>query len=574
MPAVNRRDFLEGLLTKPKSTESKYDIYQDEIFLKYSNKEAPLKLSKHRSGLSQYSGTWGEKQKIHFLRRLMFGVKPSDVAALGSMTMSQAVDTFLNTPPPTPAPPVNYYENIYADPTGIPLGSTWVNAAYGDGTVDYYRRISTKAWWMNNIHTQGFSIMEKMILFWHNNFVVESNNAGDARMFYKYLNLLRTHALGNYKDFVKAVTKEPMMLFYLNGHYNIKNSPDENYARELQELFTVGKGTGLWNEDDVKAAAKVLTGFRVDINTLTSSFNPAFHETANKVFSPFYNNTVITGQAGAAGENELDDLLNMIFLQNQIVAKFICRKIYRFFVYYNIDATTESVIITGLANTFIANNWDIKPVLSQLFKSDHFFDSLSMDCFIRTPMDYFMGMMRSLDIQFPTSANLEDQYKAYYQVASLSSICGMDPGDPPNVAGWTAYYQSPHYHQMWINSDTLPKRMKNTDALFTTNGIYVSATAKIKCDVLAFAQTLSDPSDPVAIIDDCVKYLLAIGLSTSLKDSFKTLLLDGSGLNSSWTTAWNNYMANPGNTTLSGIVSNRLRDMLTKLLRMAEHHLC
>jgi len=574
MPIQERRDFLAQLGGRPPAKQVPYDIQHDTLFLKYANKTAPLDLPKHRSGLSAYTGIWGEKQQMHLIRRLQFGVKPGEPAALSALSMSQAVEAMLNTVPPVPAPPVNYYENIYSDPTGVALGSTWVNAAYGDGTVDYYRRLSVKAWWMEQIAKQDFSIMEKMILFWHNHFVTESNVVGDARMFYRYLSLIRTHALGNFRDFLKAMTKEPMMLFYLNGHYNIKNSPDENYARELQELFTVGKGPTMWTEADVKEAAKVLTGFRVDINTLTTSFNPAFHETANKTFSSFYGNTVIAGLTGAAGETELDALFDMIFSQDQILAKCICRKIYRFFVYYNIDTTVENTIIDGLAQTFIANNWEIKPVLAQLFKSEHFFDTLSMDCYIRTPLDYFMGAVRSLNITVDPGATLEDQYRAWYQFAWLSGICGLDPGDPPNVAGWTAFYQSPQFHQMWINSDTLPKRMKNTDALFTNYGIYVSSTYQIKCDVLAFVQTLSDPSDPVAIVNDCVKYLLAIGLSSSLKDSYRYLLLDASLLNSSWTTAWNNYIGSPGNATYAGIVRTRLQDMLTKLLRMAEYHLC
>ena len=574
MPDLNRREFIDGLLTKEKQSPEVYDINKDEIFLKYANKTSPLNFKHSRAGLAQYTGAWGERQKIHLLRRIGFGVTPADIAAIGSMTMSQTVDTYINSVVPTPAPPVNFYENIYPDPTGVTLGATWINAAYGDGTVNYYRTLATKAWWMNNIINQGQSILEKMILFWHNSLVTEANAVGDARLNHKYMMLLRTHALGNYKTLIKELTKDPQMLFYLNGHYNVKNSPDENYGRELQELFTIGKGTNLWNEDDVKEAAKVLTGYRVDLTTLNTSFAPAFHETGNKTFSAFYNNTVITGQTGAAGENELDDLLNMIFAKDQLVAKFICRKIYRFFIYYDIDATIESTIIDGMAQTFIANNWDIKPVLLQLFKSDHFYDPLTEYCFIRTPMDYYLGMTRSLDVQIPTTLSLEDQYRAYYTLANLCDSAGMNPGDPPNVAGWPAFYQSPQFHEMWINSDTLPKRMKTTDAYFTNNGIYVSANFKLRCDVLTFVQTLSNAYNPDSIVDDCVKYLLAIGLSASLKTSFKNLLLDGTLLNISWTNAWTDYINNPGNATFEGIVRTRLRDMLTKLLRMAEHHLC
>ncbi|HMN32608.1 MAG: DUF1800 domain-containing protein [Chitinophagaceae bacterium] len=572
MGEKNRRQFIESLTSKKPEKSQPYDINKDEVFLKYSNKTSPLALKKSRAGLTQYSGAWTTKQQIHLLRRTLFGFTPNDVSTINGLTMSQAVDLIVNSNPAVPAPPINYYESIYPDPTGVPLGATWVNAPYGDGTVNYYRYLSTEAWWMKNILNQGLSIQEKMMVFWHNHFVCEENVVGDSRLLYDYINLIRTNALGNFKTFVKAITKNPMMLFYLNGHYNIKNSPDENYAREVQELFTVGKGANLWNEDDVKAVAKVLTGFRADTVNITYYFDSNKHESGNKTFSSFYNNTVITGQAGAAGENELDDLLNMIFAQDQTVAKYICRKIYRFFVYYNIDANIESTIITGLANTLISNNWNIKPVLLQLFKSDHFYDSTSMDCLITNPMDYYLGMMKALRININPAIGVVDETKAYYRLAILCEEAAMSPGNPPSVAGWPSYYQEPQFHEMWINSDTLPKRMRYTDALFTNSGIYISGTYKLLCDVLYFASTLSNPSDPDVLINDCVRYLLALDLTQTSKDYYKNILTNNNA-NSYWTQAWNDYINNPGNATYENIVKSRLRLMLTKLLQLAEHHL-
>ena len=572
MGGTNRRDFFSDLLPAKLQKNEKYDINKDEIFLKYANKTSPLSLKKTRAGLSQYTGAWTEKQKIHLLRRTMFGAKPSSLNALNGLTMSQAVDLIVNANPAAPLPPTNFYESLYPDPTAVPLGSTWVNAPYGDGTVNYWRWQSTRAWWMSNILNQGMSIQEKMIIFWHNYFVTEEAVVGDSRLQYKYLALLRTHCLGNFKTFVKEITKDPMMLFYLNGHYNIKNSPDENYAREVQELFTIGKGANLWTEDDVKAVAKVLTGFRADTVNLTYTFDPNKHEQGNKIFSAFYNNYTVVGQAGAAGESELDDLLNMIFAQNQTVAKFLCRKLYRFFIYYDIDANVESTIIAGMANTLINNSWNITPVLLELFKSDHFYDSLSMDCVIQNPIDYYLGMCRALSVNFNDAVGIVDNTKAYYSLANFCDIIGMAPGNPPNVSGWPAYYQTPQFHEMWINSDTLPKRMKYTDAFFTNTGLYVSGTYYMKCNVLAFAQTLPNAYDPDVLVSDCVKFLLAIGLSQTLKDSFKDILTNNNA-NSYWTQAWTDYICSPANVTYKNIVRTRLQLMLTKLLQMAEHHL-
>lgn len=556
-----------------KATNGEYDIQQDEIFKKYANKSLPLNKKKTRAGLTAYTGAWGVKQQKHLLRRTMFGVKQADFSAIASLTPSAAVDYMLNNPPTAPAPPVNNYENSYADPTSVPPGATWVNATYGDGTVNYHRRLSLKSWWMSNIVNQNTSIMEKMILFMSNSFPIELTAAPSTVAAYNYVQLIRTHALGNLKTFIKELSKDGAMLKYLNGHYNTKNSPDENYARELQELFTVGKGTVQFTEADVKAAAKILTGWRVDNNTAVVSFDPLQHDDLNKQFSGYYNSQIINGLSGANGANELDNLVDMIFTQDQDIAKYYARKIYRFFVYYDIDANIETTIINGLAQTLINNNWNVKPMIAQLLKSDHFFDTLSMDCFISTPIDFYAGTFRTLGSSVSTSLTIEDQYKSYYKIVQYASNAAQNLGDPPSVSGWPAFHQTPHYHEMWINSDTLPKRLETTDYLLTTNGAYVSPTARLKYDVMEFANSLSNPGDPDFVINYAVEYLLGLTLTQTTKDYYKSILLAGQSSNFYWTNAWNDYAGSPTNTTYLGIVRSRLQQMLTEMLRLAEHHL-
>lgn len=550
-----------------------YDIQKDEIFKKYANKSLPLNSKKTRAGLTPYSNAWTVKQQKHLLRRTMFGVKQADMAAIAALTPSAAVDYLLNNIPVAPAPPVNNYENTYADPTNVPAGATWVNAAYGDSTVNYHRGLSLKSWWMKNIINQNTSIIEKMMVFMHNSFPVEFNVAPNALFLYKYVELLRTHALGNFKTFVKELSKDGAMLKYLNGHYNIKNSPDENYARELQELFTVGKGQVQFTEPDVKAAAKALTGWRVDDATTTVYFDPTRHDDLNKQFSSYYNNYILTGLSGAAGANELDNLVDMIFTRDQDIARYFARKVYRFFVYYDIDNNIETSIINGLAQTLINNNWEIKPMLAQLLKSDHFFDTLTMDCYISTPIDFFAGTFRTLESKVDPSYSIEDEYKCYYKIVQYAAAAAMNLGDPPSVSGWPAFHQVPFYHEMWINSDTLPKRLQSTDYLLTTNGVYVSATARLKYDVLEFASALSVPSDPDYVVDYAIEYLLGLTLNTTSRDYYKSILLAGQSSNVYWTNAWNDYASNPTNTIFASLVRNRLSQMLTEMLRLAEHHL-
>jgi uncharacterized protein (DUF1800 family) len=141
----------------------------------------------------------------------------------------------------------------------VPPGGVWVNAPYGDGTINSRRITSFKSWWTGQMLTQQVSLREKMVLFWHNHFSTQTATVSDSRYIYKHNNLLRTMAFGNFKELVKQITIDPAMLRYLNGYASSKTAPDENYARELQELFTMGKGpNSKYTESDVKAAARLL----------------------------------------------------------------------------------------------------------------------------------------------------------------------------------------------------------------------------------------------------------------------------------------------------------------------------
>ncbi len=526
--------------------------------------------SSRSTGLTPYAGTWGTKEVVHLLRRTMFGAAKADIDHFLGMNVGSAVDELLTASATAPTPPLNNYnDSNYTDPNVL-AGQPWVTAPY-DNLANTKRRNSFKSWWMGQILNQGRSIEEKLTLFWHNHFATETVVIGDARMAYKNNALLRQYALGNFKDLVKQVTIDPAMLRYLNGYLNTKNAPDENYGRELQELFTVGKDpVQQYTEDDVKAAAKVLTGYRLDAANLSFTFDSTKHDTSNKQFSSFYSNTIITGQSGTAGANELDDLLTMIFAKAE-VAEWICKKIYRFFVYYTIDADIDTNIIQPLATIFRNNGYDIKPVLAALFKSEHFFDSLNRGCIIKTPADYFAGACREFNAVFPDASDITKQYNFWKILETELALCSMDIGDPPNVAGWPAYYQAPGYHELWINSDTLPKRTLFTDLLITTG--YTRQGYTLTFDVIAFVQTLSDPTDPNKLINDSLDILFSIDTDTALFNYLKSILLSGQLTDSYWTSAWSDYTAQPGNQTYLNIVKTRLTQMFKYLLDLAEYQL-
>ncbi len=570
MANLNRRKFLgnaASTLLEEKDSPKQFE-YKDP-----SNKTLPRGLSKTSTTTAQYTGVWGETQMAHLLRRTMFGATKSDIDFFKTKNMRDSVDYLLNVPTTAPTPPLNHYTTATVLDPNVPLGQTWVNANE-DGALSGYRRQSLKAWWIGLQLNQERNIREKMTMFWHNLFATESNVVQYSKFFYKHHSLLRANCLGNLKSLVRMITIDPAMLIYLNGYKNTKTAPDENYSRELQELFTIGKDLpNHYTEDDVKQAARVLTGWRINNTSYTSYFDINTHDTGNKQFSSFYNNTQITGRTGStAGDLELDDMLSMIF-SNQEVSKYICRKIYRFFVYYVIDSTVETNIITPLATILRNNNYDIKPVILTLLKSEHFFDVLNMSCMIKTPTDFIAGMSRQMNIQFPPASNVATQYSHWLYATSYSTLLGQDLGDPPDVAGWPAYYQEPQFYELWINSDSLPKRNLLCDTLIYTG--YNRNSFKLIFDCIAFANIFSDPSDPNKLIDEMLKILYAIDVSSNTKAMLKTsFLLSGQLSDSYWTTAWNDYKSNPTDTAKKATVNTRLQGLLKYIMGQAEFQLC
>lgn len=525
-----------------------------------------------QSGLNPYSGSWTKNEVQHLLKRTMFGSTLSDINYFLGRTIDQAVEELLSPTAPLPSPPVNDYSPGRPDPS-VAAGDTWVNSPSNDGGINSSRRNSFKKWWTGVMINQDRSIRERLTLFWADHFGTETSTIGNAHYVYWHHALLRQNCLGNFKQLVKNVTIDAGMLRYLNGYLNTKTAPDENYGRELQELFTVGKGPGSgYTEDDVKAAAKVLTGWRINNTTYTVFWDANKHDTTNKQFSSFYNNTVITGRTGANGALETDDLITMIFNQQE-AAKYICRCLYRWVVYYKIDAAAETNVIEPLADIFRSNNYEIKPVLEALLKSEHFFDGLNQGCFIKSPVDKVISCLREFAVVFPnTTAEYANTYAMWSYIRNWLTSMNQDIGDPPNVSGWPAYYQEPQFHELWINSDTLPKRNKFTDTMILTG--YSRAGKKIIIDAVAFTQSFSNPGDPNLLIDEALSILYRVPVSASAKQQIKQqILLSNQVSDYYWTNAWNAYIADPSNTANFNIVNSRLKSFYQYLMNLAEYQL-
>jgi hypothetical protein len=529
-------------------------------------------------GIAEYTGQWTKNEVIHLLKRTMYGAPIEDVTYFSGMSFSDAVNELVNTVNTNPGEPIKVANTDPSAPAtdpdwSIPVGRPWVTVGSNSNLVNRERRDTIRCWWLNNMINQPRSIEEKMILFWSNHVTVELSIVTVGLMGYKYVKTLRQHALGNFKTLIKQVTVDPAMLAYLNGTLNTKNSPDENYGRELQELFTVGKGPDShYTEDDVKAAARALTGYQANYTDAYSIFNASKHDTDPKQFSAFYNNTVINRPAGQ-GQLETDDLIEMIFTKDE-VSKNLCRRFYRYFIYHDITPDVETNIITPLAETFRNNNYEIKPVLLQLLKSEHFFNSLQFGDTIKSPLDYTVGLIRECGVKLPPQSNTSLLYKHLSYLAStfMPSI-DQTIGDPNNVSGFLAYYQVPFYDKLWVNTDTFVKRQSFIDSML--NGGYSNNGFKTFIDPVAIAFRMSNPADANALVEDFNTYFLRSQLSQSLRDSIKTeILLTGVTDDSYWTSAWNAYTNNPEDLNNYSVINTRLRSLVSYFLsKLEEYHL-
>lgn len=518
--------------------------------------------------LEPYSGPWTEEAAKHLLYRTVFGPTRPDIEYAQEMGMEGTVSQLLSDPPAVP-PPINYDFN--QDPN-TPIGQTWVDKPLLQGQLGYRRR-SLRAWFTGIMMEQGMTVHEKMTLFWHNHFVTAGVSV--PRFNYQYVDLLRTHALGNFRQLTKEMTINPAMLRYLNGDQNSAQAPNENYARELFELFTVGKG-GLagpgdystFTEDDVHSASRVLTGWRVQFDRNTGAmpvpfFIPFRHDKSTKQFSHHYNSAIIEN----GDENEYATLIDMIFDSGK-PALFLAKKLYRWFVYYHIDETIEQQVIEPLAQVILDNNYEVKPALEALFSSEHLYDANSKGCQIKSPADFVVNLVRQFSLDAPD--NLLDKYRTWRLYFQGIELIQMELLNPPSVAGWKAYYQDPAYNRIWINSVTLPIRLSYTD-VFSTIGLGVG-DRKLQIDVFGLLSELPDALDPNEMIRDLAWPIFPVPLTDGQVDFLKEVLIPGLP-DEEWTIEYSAYLNNPGNAAIKAAVELKLRLMMRTMLSFAEYHL-
>ena len=522
--------------------------------------------------MTPYTGPWTKAEAAHLLRRTVFGATNQQILDVVSNGMQNTVSSILQIPAINP--PLAYLP----EETIVATGSTWVNSVYPSDNAakqacDVARRKSLSVWINQNMNEGSLNIAEKMVLFWQNHFGVI--HASDSRTMYKYLMLLRQNALGNFKQLIKDVTIEPSMLLFLNGSSNTVNSPNENYARELLELFSIGKGTQIatgdystYTEDDVAAGAKILTGFKITglksdtLTEVTTSFNPLLHDNSSKQLSYHFNNQIIN----ANGEQEYEDFIDVIFSENQ-VATHICKKLYIYFVSSDLSPTVLSDIIPSLAATLISNNYEILPVLNQLFTSEHFYDITVRGAIIRSPYEMVYGILNATGStpNFDFTSNSES-YLGMFNY--LTNNLGQDYQNPPSVSGWTSYYQSPSFSKLWINSFYIKKRFDFVDSMVNVG--FSNSTSFFKINLLGFLDGLSVPNDPSIVINDICEIFFPKEISATDKLYLKSILTNGLP-DFEWTDQYTEYIIDASNPVVADPVKLRIRLVLKTVLKMPQY---
>ncbi|MDN5202001.1 DUF1800 domain-containing protein [Fulvivirgaceae bacterium BMA10] len=545
------------------------------------------------ASLNPFGGVLGRENAAHLLRRTTFGPTKQQINQFASLTADQALSQlFQAVTDPQP-------------PRDVATGAVWVNPKPTDlnseenDLIRYFR-----GWWLELMRNEGLSIKERMTYFMHTHFTTAISVVSNSTALYYQNALFRAYATGNFKELSRKICLDNAMLIFLDGRQNEDGRPNENFAREFLELYTIGKGPQIgdgdytnYTEQDVQEAARVLSGYiddteftEMDTDTnlakgmlrLDGSGIATRHDAGTKTFSSAFGGATITPNeivddraTEAAALDELDQLVDMIFNQQE-TARHICRKLYRFFVYYDITDEIEQDIIGPLADTFRNQNYEIQPVLEQLFRSQHFYDTDNatetddnLGAIIKSPLDLTIGALRFFEVQVPDSASqLDTAYDMSYP-ALLSSMDdqGMILYEPPEVAGYPAYHQNPEFNRNWISNVGLARRYQFANVLlenFDNQAFQLDAVSYVDDP-----QHISDPANPTTLVQELIDDMFPEIITQERFDYFMNdILLDNLSA-ANWAGEWNNYK----NTGDDSNVRVQLDKLVIALMQSPEYQL-
>jgi uncharacterized protein (DUF1800 family) len=345
-------------------------------------------------------------QAAHLLRRAGFGGTPAEIDELAKLSHVKAVEKLLDF----------RIDGNLAFNLERKLQENGYEAALND--IAY--------WWLLLMARSKQPLQEKMTLFWHGHFTSSFNKVRDSLLLLEQNQLFRDNALGNYRDFVKKVSRNPAMIDYLDGQSNRKGKPNENYARELMELFTIGIGN--YTEQDVREAARAFTGWSFKDRTYV--FNQNQHDTGSKTFM------------GQTGPFNGDDIIDII-LKRQESGRFIINKLWTFFVYPN----PEPAVLDRLGAVFFKSNFNLKEVMRAIFLAPEFLSEKAYRALVKSPVEYIIGMAKQLG-----ATNIASN------LTQASAAMGQTLFNPPTVKGWDGNLN-------WINSSFFFDRINTANNL-------------------------------------------------------------------------------------------------------------
>lgn len=527
--------------------------------------------------LTPLSEPLGVKRAAHLLRRATFGPTIAQINTYSGKTATQAVTDLFQPALPTPEAPI--------DPE---TGAEWAEAGTTDansGDTDLQEFF--KGWFIAQMMSNGvnpdisleYSAREKIVFFIHTVLTAIQTKIDSSRALYFQNQLFRFFARDknadpniNFRELTKKVSVDNAMLRLLDGNLNVNGSPNENYARELLELYSIGRGLEghvptttdpgdyfVYREADVQAAARVLSGWTFDedfeyIDPDTqlrgrgkvkgSPTNASAHDNTPKTFSDRFEGHVIernpdqvlfpggTTATEATAYDEISQLIDMIYTKRE-TAMNICRRAYRFFVYHTITEQIDNEVISPLADTFVAGGFKLQPMLEELFASQHFYDAaagVTDDNFggiIRSPLDLMIGTYRMFEITLPgyKTAPAELYARTGEMVRQLSGM-GMNFYEPYDVAGYDAYHQFPIFHRSWISTNYLTRRYEFINLLQETA---MMEPGDPKIDAYQFVFNKVD-TNIVADARELIKHLISYWFPQSDNLTFDTAADANAGL--------------------------------------------
>ena len=391
----------------------------------------------------------------HLLCRTGFGPTQAEIERYASMTREQAVRKLLaeaRTNAVTPSPAWTSDSAALSSRPG-PNASEMERKLFRQEQIR--KGLELRGWWVAEMVDTQSPLTERMTLFWHNHFVSSQQKVKLAQLMYRQNVTLRANALGNFGAMLHAIARDPAMVIYLDSVQNRKGTPNENFAREVMELFTLGEGS--YGEQDIREAARAFTGWSLDRTTGEFMFRPFIHDYGAK--------TVL----GRTGDFDGDRVLDILLAQRE-TAEFITRKLWREFVSPDPDAAE----VGRIARRFRESHYDIKVALHGLLTSNAFYAPENRGALIKSPIDLVVGTLRQFDLK-PTEP---------IPFAVAAAGMGQNLFSPPNVKGWPG-------QEAWINSTTLLARKAFLDRVFRSDdAIPMIATAD--------ARTMQPPKQAIA----------------------------------------------------------------------------